>query len=74
MVQHSSNRLYVMSVEVTQLVNLMAKGADGAWLWHAQFGHPNFWALRRLAREDMVRGLPEVEQVEQLCTGYLMGK
>jgi hypothetical protein len=50
-----------MSVEVTQLVNLMAKGVDGAWLWHAQFGHPNFWALRRLAREDMVRGLPEVE-------------
>jgi hypothetical protein len=34
----------------------------------------NFKALRRLAQEELVRGLPEVDQVEQLCTGCLMGK
>jgi hypothetical protein len=63
-VQRSTNRLYVLTMVVTQPVNLMAKGADNAWLWHAWFDHLNFLALRRLAREDMVKGLPEVEQVE----------
>jgi hypothetical protein len=61
-------------MEVTQLMNLMAKGVDNACLWHARFSHLNFQALRRLAREDMVKGFLEVEQVEQLCTGCLMGK
>jgi hypothetical protein len=44
------------------------------WLWHVRFWHLNFRALRRLAQEELVRGLPEVDQVEQLCTGCLMGK
>jgi hypothetical protein len=66
--------LYVLTIEVTQPVNLLAKGTDNAWLWHAWFGHLNFRALRRLAREDMVKRLPELEQVEQLCTGCLVGK
>jgi hypothetical protein len=73
-VQRSSNRLYVLSMQVSQPISLMAKGADSAWLWHARFGHLNFRALRRLAREELVRGLPEVDQVEQLCSGCLMGK
>jgi hypothetical protein len=73
-VQCSSNWLYVLTMEVTQPVNLMAKGVDNAWLWHAWFRHLNFWALRRLAREDMVKGLPKVEQVEQLCIRCLVGK
>jgi hypothetical protein len=31
-VQHLSNRFYVLTMEVAQPVNLMAKGADIAWL------------------------------------------
>jgi hypothetical protein len=31
-VQCSSNRLYVLSMEVVQSVNLVVKGADGTWL------------------------------------------
>jgi hypothetical protein len=73
-VQCSTNKLYALTMEVTQPVNLLAKGANNAWLWHARFGHLNFRALRRLAQEDMVKGLSEVEQVEQLCTGCLVGK
>jgi hypothetical protein len=61
-------------MQVTQPVNLVAKGANSAWLWHARFGHPNFRVLRRLAREELVRGLLEIDQVGQLCTGCLVGK
>jgi transposase InsO family protein len=48
--------------------------SESTWLWHARFGHLNFPALRKLARDDMVRGLPEVGQVDQICDGCLAGK
>jgi hypothetical protein len=73
-VQRSTNQLYVLCMQVTQPVNLMAKEADSAWLWHARFGHLNFRALHRLAREELVRGLLKIDQVDQLCTGCLVGK
>jgi hypothetical protein len=47
-VQRSMNLLYALCMLVTQSVNLVAKGADSAWLWHARFSHLNFRALRRL--------------------------
>ncbi|WVZ58547.1 hypothetical protein U9M48_008813 [Paspalum notatum var. saurae] len=31
-------------------------------------------ALRKMAREELVRGLPEIEQVDQLCEACLAGK
>jgi hypothetical protein len=34
-VQHSSNRLYVLDLNIAQPVSMVVKGADGAWLWHA---------------------------------------
>jgi hypothetical protein len=63
MVQRSSNRLYVLSTQVSQPVSLVARGAGNSWLWHARFGHLNFIALRRLTLVELVRGLPEVDQV-----------
>jgi hypothetical protein len=49
-VNHSNNRLYVLEAEIAAPVCL----AMSAWLWHARFGHLNFPALRKLARDDMV--------------------
>jgi transposase InsO family protein len=73
-VQCSTNRSYVLCMQVTQPVNLVGKGADSAWLWHARFGHLNFRALHRLAREELVKGLLEIDHVDQLRTDCLVGK
>lgn len=45
-----------------------------AWTWHACYGHLNFDALRKLAWQEMVHGLPLVEQADQLCDACLAGK
>jgi hypothetical protein len=37
-------------------------------------GHVNMNALRKMAREELVRGLPQIEQVDQLCDACLAGK
>jgi hypothetical protein len=61
-------------MEIAQPANLVAKGIEGVWLWHSQCGHLNFCALKTLAQQEMVKGLPEIEHVDQLCRGCLVGK
>jgi hypothetical protein len=66
-VRRTRNRLYLIKITVARPMCLSARTQEAAWLWHARFGHLHFDALRRLARRDMVRGLPQIDQVEQLC-------
>ena len=74
-VERESNRLYKLTVRVAQPVCLAAHaGSDSAWTWHSRFGHLNFDSLRRLAKDGMVRGLPLVEHVNQICDACLAGK
>ena len=53
---------------------VVARGAEEACKWHACLGHVNMAALRKMAREDLVRGLPTVGQVDQICEACLAGK
>jgi hypothetical protein len=66
--------LYMLELSIVQPVCLSARTGDGAWRWHAQFGHTGFTALQRMGKEEMVRGLPVLEQVEQLYESCLAGK
>jgi hypothetical protein len=61
-VKRASNRLYLFKLTVAQPVCLSAcVGGDTAWRWHARYGHLNFHALRKLAQNGMVRGLPQID-------------
>src|SRR5664279_909146 len=74
-VQRGATRLYKITAWVAQPVCYAAlAGANTAWTWHARFGHLNFDSMRRLARGGMVRGLPTVDHVNQLCDACLAGK
>lgn len=73
-IHRNPGRLYVLDVELARPVCLTARIGDEAWKWHARFGHINFTALRKMAREQLVRGLPAVSQVDQLCEACLAGK
>lgn len=46
---------------------LSARPDDEAWHWHERFGHLHFEALKQLGTKEMVRGMPLVEHMEQLC-------
>jgi hypothetical protein len=73
-VERTKNRLYLLIVNVAQPVCLAARGEESAWRWHARLSHINMPPLRRMAREELVRGLPSIEQVDQLCDACLAGK
>jgi hypothetical protein len=75
-VKREANRLYLLHIKITQLACFAVheRGDEVAWRWHECFGHANMAALRKLAREELVHGLPEIGQVEQLCEECLAGK
>lgn len=73
-IRRSPGRLYVLDITLARPVCLTARAGDDAWRWHARFGHANFTALRKMGREQLVRGLPLVKQVEQVCEACLAGK
>jgi hypothetical protein len=63
-VTRGTNRLYVLNVQVAQLLCLAARWDDEAWQWHERFGHLHFDALKRLSAKGMVRGLLSLDHVE----------
>jgi transposase InsO family protein len=73
-VHRGPTRLYVLELKMARPVCLAAHVGEDAWRWHARFGHINFTALRKMSREELVRGLPTLEQVNQLCDACLAGK
>jgi hypothetical protein len=52
-VRRSSSRLYILEIRVEHPVSLAAKAEETFWRWHARYGHLNFPALQRLAKEEM---------------------
>jgi hypothetical protein len=68
------NRLYVLNIDVARPVCLAARGEESDWRWHARLDHINMPTLRKMAREELVRGLSAIEKVDQLCDACLAGK
>jgi hypothetical protein len=73
-VNRGSNRLYMLHVQVAQPLCLAARRDDEAWRWHERFRHLHFEALKQLGKEEMVRGMPYVKHVEQLCDTCVVTK
>jgi transposase InsO family protein len=69
-----TDRLYVLKLNIAHLVCLTARGKEDAWRWHARMGHINMSALQKMQWEEMVRGLPSIEQVDQLYDACLTDK
>jgi hypothetical protein len=73
-VYRSLSRLYLLDMNIAAPVCLTARVGDVAWRWHERYGHLNFQALRKLEREEMVRGLPSIDRVDQVCEDCILAK
>jgi transposase InsO family protein len=73
-VPRSANRLYMLNLAIDRSVCLAAWCFEVAWQWHARFGHLSFQGLKELSKGQMVRGLPHIDHIEQICDSCLAGK
>jgi hypothetical protein len=76
MVKCEANHLYLVHIKLAQPMCFMILGwgDEVAWHWHERFGHVNIVALQKLAQELLVRGPPEIGQVELSCEACQAGK
>jgi hypothetical protein len=75
-VKWEENCLYLLHLMFAQPTCLAVRGRSDkvVWRWHEHFSHVNTMALRKLAREELVHGLPKIGQVGQLCEACQAGK
>ena len=73
-VMRGKNRLYLLHIKLIRPRCLVMRGAEKAWKWHARLGHANMAAVQKMAKEELVRGLPKMVPVDQLCEACLVGK
>jgi len=73
-VPRSGSRLYMLTLEIDRPVCLAAQCSEVAWQWHARYGHLSFQGLRELSKGQMVRGLPQIDHIEQICDSCMAGK
>jgi transposase InsO family protein len=70
----SHNRMFVFTASVILPMCLQVTNQEITQLWHYRYGHLSLKGLKLLKKLNMVKGLPEIENVEDKCTDCLTGK
>ncbi|CAL8169979.1 unnamed protein product [Prunus armeniaca] len=73
-VKMKNNRCYPLSLMQTDQIALKASVTECTWIWHKRLGHLNLRSLKQLRENEMVHGLPHLEDVNGVCAGCQMGK
>jgi hypothetical protein len=73
-VQRSPNSLYKLLFLPVHPVCLAVGYESDARRWHARLGHLHFDGLKKMADGGLVRGLPRIENADELCEACLAGK
>jgi hypothetical protein len=72
--QMAVNRLYVINAAVITPKCLQVSKKDMSQLWHNRYGHLSIKGLNTLVKKEMVKGLPELENIDENCVDCLTGK
>ena len=73
-VQKTKGSMYLLNLNVAESCQISREEDQEVWLWHHRLCHQNFRAIDDMRRGEMVRGLPNVNFSDQLCTSCVAGK
>jgi hypothetical protein len=73
-VNMKTNRCYPLSLMQNDHIALKASVTECTWVWHKRLGHLNLRSLKQLREQDMVHGLPFLEETKGVCEGCQLGK
>ena len=72
----TKNRMFplIMRNDLTNSLNAYkTKSLDQSWLWNLRYGHLHFGVLDLLEKNQMVKGLPSIEQPTRSCESCILG-
>ncbi|GAU45181.1 hypothetical protein TSUD_178740 [Trifolium subterraneum] len=72
--QITANRMYIVFASVVLPKCLQVRGVDESHLWHHRYAHLNIKGLKILSKNNMVKGLLELKDIEGQCGDCLAGK
>ncbi|CAJ2663992.1 unnamed protein product [Trifolium pratense] len=70
----TANRMYVISAPVILPMCLKTEKQVNSHLWHCRYGHLSFKGLNTLVKRNMVKGLPQRQEIETNCSDCMIGK
>jgi hypothetical protein len=73
-VKRTMSQLYLLLVKLSVKRCLLMKEEAEAWHWHERLSHINFQAIKMMAKEELVRGLPVLKPMDCPCKACLAGK
>ncbi|CAN6686895.1 unnamed protein product [Malus baccata var. baccata] len=73
-VKQKGNRCFPLVFKSNDHLVLKTNVHQSSTMWHKRFGHLNYRSLQQLQEHDMVLGLPEMHDSEDVCQGCAFGK
>ncbi|KAB2622242.1 hypothetical protein D8674_024424 [Pyrus ussuriensis x Pyrus communis] len=73
-VKQKGNRCFPLILNTNKELALRTNVQDCVRIWHKRFGHLNFRSLKLLQSQEMVLGLPEIQDSETVCQSCALGK
>jgi len=70
----TKSKMFLLNIETGVPKCLKACMKDEIWLWHMRHGHVNFDSLKMMSQKKMLKGLPSIIHLNQLCKGCLVSK
>jgi transposase InsO family protein len=73
-VKMSKNRMFPLNIQYDAEKCLSAITNSEEWLWHLRLGHLNFTSLKMLASKKMVKGMPHIDHLDEVCESCVLSK
>jgi hypothetical protein len=73
-VEMGRNRMYKLNLRCVREKCLQVNVEDKSTLWHLRFGHLHHGGLKKLAKKNMVHGLPDMDYEGKFCEECVFGK
>ncbi|GJT94504.1 retrovirus-related pol polyprotein from transposon TNT 1-94 [Tanacetum coccineum] len=73
-VHMTKNRMFILKIQHDEANCLKSFLKDHSWLWYRRYGRLSFGDLILLSSKRLVKGLDQIDHLNQVCEGCLLGK
>ena len=71
----SHNNIYTIDLSIPNNLKCLVTSSEVNWLWHRRLGHCGMDLISKLARKNLVRGLPQLGIIsDKFCDACKLGK
>nr|KYP40819.1 Retrovirus-related Pol polyprotein from transposon TNT 1-94 [Cajanus cajan] len=72
----ANNRMFPIKAKpvITEAACIQTSNVDSTEMWHKRYGHLSYGGLKLLNQKAMVKGLPELKEMDKVCPECAVGK